>query len=161
MYNGILWAQAPGPCPGEAWAPDGLNELLELQKCYWSPGLYPGLGQGLRPIPEKFLMHGIDVHPSLSSLPLLMSHLAQDYLWGLGRRGIPPPGHIVPGWSHPGPRPKRVGSRHRAGLTVVGPLYPSRLSRSNKDTGRGGVVISSIKYSSHPDIRSSLSYLIG
>ena len=40
-------------------------------------------------------------------------------------------------------------------------LYPSRLPRSNKHTGRGGVVISSIKYSTHPDIRWSLSLLIG
>ena len=41
MYNYNLWAQAPGNCPWEAWAPDGLNELLELQKCDQSPGLYP------------------------------------------------------------------------------------------------------------------------
>ena len=106
-------------------------------------------GQGLRLMPEKFLMHGADVHPSLSSLPLLMSHLAQDYLWRLGKRGIPPPSNIVPGWSHPGPQTPGVKSRNRTGLTVVGPLYPSRLSRSNKLTGR-----SSIKYSTHPDIRS-------
>ena len=97
MYNGNLWVQAPGLGPWESQAADGLNELLELQKCDQSPGLSPGLSQGLRPIPEKFLMHGIDVYPSLSSLPLLMSFLAQDCLWGLGRRGIPPPSNIVLG----------------------------------------------------------------
>ena len=161
MYNGNLWVQAPGPGLWEAWALDGLNELLELQKCDWSPGLSPGLSQGLRPIPEKFLMHGVDVYPSLSSLPLLTSLLTQDYLWRLGRRGIPPPSNIVPGWLHPGPQVPGVESRHRAGLTVVGPLYPSRLPRSNKHTGRRGVVISSIKYGTHPDIRSLLSLLIG
>ena len=46
MYNSSLWAQAPGLGPWEAQAPDGLNELLELQKCDWSPGLGPGLGSG-------------------------------------------------------------------------------------------------------------------
>ena len=105
-------------------------------------------------------MHGVDVYPSLSSLPLLTSLLMQDYLWWLGRRGIPPPSNIVPGWLHPGPQAPGVESRHRAGLTVVGPLYPNRLPRSNKHTGEGGVVISSIRYSTHPDIRSSLSLLI-
>ena len=105
MYNGSLWVQAPGLCPWYAWALDGLNELLELQKCDWSQASVQALGQGLRPIPEKFLMHGVDVCPSLSSLPLLMSYVVQDYLLGLDRRGIPPPGHIFPGWSHPGPRP--------------------------------------------------------
>ena len=106
-------------------------------------------------------MHGVDVYPSLSSLPLLTSYLAQDYLWGLGRREIPPPSNIVPGWLHPGPQAPGVESIHKAGFTVVRPLYPSRLSRSNKHTGRGGVVISSIKYSTHPDSRSLLSLLIG
>ena len=80
MYKGIFGAQAPWLHPGEAWAPDGLNELLELQKYNWSPGLSGGAGQDLRPLPEKFLMHGVDVHPSLSSLPLLASHRTQDYL---------------------------------------------------------------------------------
>ena len=65
MYNGNLWVQAPGLGPCEAQALDGSNEVLELQKCNWSPGLCPGLSQGLRPIPEKFLMHGVDVYPSL------------------------------------------------------------------------------------------------
>ena len=74
MYNGIWRAQAPWSCPGEAWALDGLNELLEPQKCDWSPGLSGGMSQDLRPVPEKFLMHGVDVHPSLTSLPLLMSY---------------------------------------------------------------------------------------
>ena len=83
---------------------DALNELLELQKSDWSPGLSPGLGQGLRPVHEKFLMHGVDVYLSLSSLPVLTSHLAQDYLWELSRRGIPPPSNVVPGWLHPGPQ---------------------------------------------------------
>ena len=91
MYYGSLWVQAPGLGLWEAWPLDGLNELLELQKCDQSPGLGPGLSQALRSVPEKFLMHGVDVYPSLSSLPLLTSYLAQDYLWGLGRRGIPPP----------------------------------------------------------------------
>ena len=81
MYNGIFGAQAPWPCPGEAWAPDGLNELLELQKCELEPRpLRRRMGQDLRPLPEKFLMHGVDVHPSLSSLPLLASHRTEDYL---------------------------------------------------------------------------------
>ena len=148
----------PWPRPWEARAPDGLNEL---QKCDQSLGLSPGLSQGLRPLPKKFLIHGVDMYPSLSSLPLLMSLLAQDYLWGLGRRGIPPPSNIVPGWLHPGPQAPGVDSRHRVGLTVVGPLYPSRLPRSNKHIRRKGIVISSIKYSTHPGIRSSLSLLIG
>ena len=106
-------------------------------------------------------MHGVNVYPSLSSLPLLTTHLAQDYLLELGRRGIPPPSNIVPGWFHPGPKAPGVESRHRASLTVVGPLYPSRLLKSNKHIGRGGVVISSIEYNTHPDIRSLLSLLIG
>ena len=129
-------SSGPGPCPWEAWALDGLNELLELQKCDRTPGFCPGLSQGLRPIPEKFPIYGVAVHTSLSSLPLLMSHLTQDYLWGLDRRGIPPPSNIVPGLSHPEPQVPRVGSRHMASLTV-GPLYPTRLPRSNKHTGRG------------------------
>ena len=80
MYNGILGAQVPWPHSWEAWALDGFNELLQLQKCDWSPGLAGGVGQGLGPLPEKFLMHGVDVHPSLSSLLLLMSHWTQDCL---------------------------------------------------------------------------------
>ena len=80
MYNGSFMTSGPWPHLWEAWALDGLNELLELQKCNWSPGFSGGASQGLRPIPEKFLMHGVDVHPSLPSLPLLMSHLTQDYL---------------------------------------------------------------------------------
>ena len=106
-------------------------------------------------------MHGVDVHPSLFSLPLLMSHRTQDYLWGLGRRGIPPPSQYIPWLGPPRAQAPRVESSHRASLTVVGPLYPSRLSRGNKHTGRGSVVISSIKYSIHLDIRSLLSHLIG
>ena len=137
MCYGSLWVQAPGLGPWEAQTPDGLNELLELQKCNQSLDLSLGLSQGLRPIPEKFLMHGVVVYPLLSSLPLLMSHLAQEYLWGLGRRGIPAPSNIIPGRLHQGPRAPGVESRHRAGLTLVRLLYPSRLPRSNKDTGRG------------------------
>ena len=169
MHNGNLWSQAPGPCPREAQTLDGLNKLLELQKCNQSPGLCPSLSQGYKPIPEKFLMHGVDVYPSLSSLPVLMSHLTQDYLWGLGRKGIPPPSNIVPHWSHPGPQAPRVGSRHRAGLTVVGPLYPSRLSRSNKHTGRGGVVylalstvlIQTLGHRSHTSLKRTVGRGLG
>ena len=40
--------------------------------------------------PEKFLVHGVDVHPSLSSLLLLMSYRTQDYLWGRTGGGVPP-----------------------------------------------------------------------
>ena len=76
---------------------------------------------------------------------------------GAGQEEIPSPSNIIPGWLHPGPQAPGVESRYTAGLTVVGLLYSSRLSRSNKHTGRGGVVISSIKYSPHPDIRSLLS----
>ena len=104
MYNGIRGLKSPWSYPGEAWAPDGLNELLELQKCDWGPGLSGGVSQGLRPVPEKFLMDGVDMQPSLSCLPLLTPYLPQDYLWGLGRRGILPQGHVVPGWSDPGLR---------------------------------------------------------
>ena len=43
------------------------------------------------PLPEKFLMHGIDVYSLLYSLPSLTSHDWLRYLWGLGRRGIPTP----------------------------------------------------------------------
>ena len=39
----------------EGSSPDGLNELLELQKCDWNPGLSGGVSQGLSPLPEKFL----------------------------------------------------------------------------------------------------------
>ena len=74
VYNSVVEAQAPWPCPGEAWALDVLNKVPELKKCDWSPGLSGGMGQGLRSLLEKFLMHGVDVHPSLSSLPLLISH---------------------------------------------------------------------------------------
>ena len=95
----------PWPCPWEALAPDDLNKLPELQKCDWSPGLSGEMSQGLRPIPEKFLMHDVDVLPSLSSLSLLMSHLTQAILEGPDRRGIPPPGNVVSGWNHPGHRP--------------------------------------------------------
>ena len=124
---------------------------------FWSRPGVRAWGMYLR----SFLIHGADVYPSLSSLSLLTSYLAQDYLCGLSRRGIPPPINVVPGWLHPGPQVPGVESRHRAGLSVVGPLYPCRLSRINKNTRREGVVISSIKYSTHPDIRSSLSLLIG
>ena len=68
MCNGNLWAQASDLGPWEAWALDSLNELLELQKAIGAQAW----GQSLRPIPEKFLMHGVDVYPSLSSLSLLM-----------------------------------------------------------------------------------------
>ena len=44
---------------------------------------------------------------------------------------------------------------------MVGPMYPSWLYKNNKVTGWGSVVISCIKYGTHPDIRSSLSLLIG
>ena len=151
----------PWPHPWEAQTQDGLNELLELWKCNWSPGLSRGMSQGLRLIPEKFLMPGVDVHLSLSSLPLLTSYMTQDYLWGQDRRGSTFTKQYNPSLESPRAQTLKVGSRHRAGLTMVGPLYPSRLSRSNKHTLRGGVLISSIKYSTHPDIRSSLSHLIG
>ena len=67
----------------------------------------------------------------------------------------------IPWLEPPRAQAPRVESSHRASLTVVGPLYPNTLSRGNKHTGRGGVVISSIKYSTHLDIRSLLSHLIG
>ena len=105
MYNGVLGAHVPWPHSREAQALDGLTKLPELQKCDWNPCLSGGMGQGLSPLPEKFLMHGVDLHPSLSYLPLLMSHRTQDYLCGLGGRELPPPCNIVPGWSHPGSRP--------------------------------------------------------
>ena len=75
MYNGSFKTSGPWPLPWETQATDGLNELLELQKCDWSPDLLGGASQGLRPVPEKFLIYGVEVHPSLSSLPLLTSHL--------------------------------------------------------------------------------------
>ena len=50
MYNGSLWVQAPGLGPWEAQAPDGLNELLELQKSNQIPGLGPGPSLSLRPV---------------------------------------------------------------------------------------------------------------
>ena len=91
MYNDNLWVQDPGLCLWEAEALDGLNELLDLQKCDQSLGLCPGLGQSLRPIPEKFMGAGQDRDTST--------------------RPYSP-------WPEP-PRAQaqRVGFRHRAGLT--------------------------------------------
>ena len=43
--------------------------------------------QGMGPAPEKFLMCGVDVYPTLSSLALMMSHRAQDLLKGLSKGG--------------------------------------------------------------------------
>ena len=58
--------------------------------------------------------------------------------------------------------PRALGSRGRIqtqGRFTCG--WTPVLSRNIKCTGRGDVVISSIKYSTHPDIRSLLSLLIG
>ena len=63
-----------------------------------------GCGLGCGPIPEKFLMHGVDVYSLLSSLPLLMSQEVQGFYRGLAEEGTLPPGNIVPVWSHPGLR---------------------------------------------------------
>ena len=109
----------------------------------------PGQGSGCEPIPEKFLMHDVYAYPLLTSLR------AQGFYRGWAGEGTPPPGNIVLVWSHPGPR-----SRERTGL-IVGPLYPSRLVRTNISIGRGGVLLSSIKWGTHPDIRSLLPPLIG
>ena len=47
MYKGNSWIQTPGaPTAPEMWS---------------EPSLGPSLSQGLRPVPEKFLMHGVDV----------------------------------------------------------------------------------------------------
>ena len=57
------------------------------------------------PIPEKFLMHGVDVYSLLSSLPLLTSQEGQGFYRGWAGEGAPPPDNIVPVWNHPGLRP--------------------------------------------------------
>ena len=44
-----------------------------------------GVGECIHFLPEKFLMHGADVYPLLSSLSLLMS---QAIYRGLGRSGV-------------------------------------------------------------------------
>ena len=65
----------------------------------------PGCGSGRELIPEKFLMHGVDAYPPLSSLPLLTSQGAQGFYRSWAGDGAPLPGNIVPVLSHPGPRP--------------------------------------------------------
>ena len=54
------------------------------------------MGQGAGPIPEKFLMHGVDVHSLLSRVPLLTSCRAQSFYRGWAGGGVPPPDNIVP-----------------------------------------------------------------
>ena len=107
------------------------------------------------------LMHGIDAYSLLSSLPLLTSHKAQGFYRGWVGEGAPAADNIVPVQSRPGVQGHGLGSRQRTCLTMVGPMYPRRLTECNTGTGWGAVVISSIKYGTHPDIRSSLSLLIG
>ena len=64
-----------------------------------------GHRSGREPIPKKFLIHGVDAYSLLSNLPLLMSQEVQGFYRGWAGEGAPPPGNIVPVWSHPGPRP--------------------------------------------------------
>ena len=154
-------SSGPWPRPWETQALDGVNELLELQKCNWNAGLSGGMSQGLRPLPEKFLMHGVDVHPFTVQPASPDITLYSGLFIGVEQEGDTSTRQCSPWLEPPRAQALRVGSRHRASLIVVGSRYSSRLSRSNKYTGRGGVVISSIKYSTHPDIRSSLSHLIG
>ena len=80
---------------------------------------------------------------------------------GLGRRGIPPPNNIVPGWLYPGPQTPVVESRHGAGFNRGWTPVSKQIVQKQQTYRRGGVVISSIKYNTHPDIRSLLSLLIG
>ena len=61
-----------------------------------------GHGSGLEPIPEKFIMHGVDAYSLLSSLPLLISQGTQGFYRGWAGEGAPPPDNIVPVWNHPG-----------------------------------------------------------
>ena len=55
-----------------------------------------GHGSGHEPIPEKFLIHGVDVYSLLSSLPLLTSQEVQNFYRGWAGEGAPPPDNIVP-----------------------------------------------------------------
>ena len=106
-------------------------------------------------------MPGVDVFFMLSSLPLLTSHVRLRFLWGLARRGTPP---LVPNSpiveKATGPC-LLVQIRQGKALTVIEPMFQSRLCRDNKHTDWGGVIIACIKYCTHPDIMSSLSSLIG
>ena len=79
----------------------------------------------------------------------------------LGKGETLPPDKIGPVQRGPWAPAHGSKSRQRAGLTMVGPTYWSRLYESKKLTGWGGVVIPCIKYCTHPDIRSLLSLLIG
>ena len=54
-----------------------------------------GCGSGHEPIPEKFIMHGVDAYSLLSSLPLLTSQGVQGFYRGWAEEGAPPPGNVV------------------------------------------------------------------
>ena len=122
MYNGILWDQAPWPCPGEDQAPYGLNELLELQKCDWSPSLAGGAGQGLRPLPEKFPNAWCRCAPF--TVQPASPDVTQDsgLFMGAGQEGNTSTKQHSPWLESPRAQAPRVKSRHRASLTVLGPL---------------------------------------
>ena len=93
-------------------------------------------------------MHGVDVHPSLSSLPFLTSHRTQGYLWGWGQEGNTSTKQCSP-WLEP-PRVQAPDT----GLVYCGWTPVSKQIIQKQQTYKGrGVVISSIKYSTHPDIR--------
>ena len=62
-----------------------------------------GCGSGPEPIPEKFLMHGVDAYSLLSNLPVLTSQEGQAFYKGWAGEGAPD--NIVPVWNHPGFRP--------------------------------------------------------
>ena len=82
-------------------------------------------------------MHGVGVYSLQSSWPLLMSHQGLRFLQGLGKRGAPPPSKIISVHNYPRALALGSSSRQRTGLTMVGPMYPSRLYKKIKVTGWG------------------------
>ena len=79
-------------------------------------------------------MQGVDAYSLLSSLPLLTSQEVQGFYRGWAGEGAPPPDnspHLEPHRA----QANWLGSRQRTGLTMVGPLQMSRLTKSNTSTG--------------------------
>ena len=107
MYNDNFWVQAPDLGPWEARVLDGLNELLELQKCDQSPGLCPSLKSGHEActweVPNAWCRCApLTVQPISPAITL-----DSGLFMGTEQEGLPPPNNIVPGWLHPGPPKKK------------------------------------------------------
>ena len=161
MYNGNLGIQAHGLGPWEAQAPEGLTELLELRKYDWSPGPLS------RPRVRAWGLYLRCSYAWCRCVPFTVQPASPDVtpdaglFMGAGQEGDTSTRQHSPWLAPPrvpGPRDRfQSQGRFNCGWTPVS----KQIVQKQQTYRREGVVISSIKYSTHPDIRSLLLPLIG